>query len=519
MMKQCIQRLNNLLNPIMVKELRQAMRSRFIVILLNLFLGAQFLFVLLYFLDAQTQIISNGQTLFISLSVLLIGASIACVPAYTVHQLSEELRNDDMIFSTSMRPFQVVWGKFSSGVVMSALFFSASAPFLTLTYMMRGLDLQTIFWTIFFGYISVQVLNGLAILLGTLKLSVIFQSIIALVFGYFVIVSIDYFSMFSPFSGSSFYADSWTDAFYVIAITLLISFWVVGTLLFWGAARIAPETSNRMVGLRIFQTICFFAVLAIFWGIGLYGWQGGSSSEPLLIIRTGEVIAMIFVAIHAQIGICERTRFSRRMIHAIPHSILKHMAAYPFFTSVYSALTWSFCLFGIFVASDFLAWRIMEYGHQRLFAEPQIQFWGLVLFFIAYGTAAFILKEIFNGIRNLKSRQMSSANPIQNEDIKIPVKQLGGGQVLGIETILIFLGMALPLLGYYWLFGLSPDQLDNNSGAFALNIFTYMDEYSNSSRRYDDNTFAPYLLGTLSLCYWAFVIVRDFLAYMKRYPQ
>ena len=132
-----LDRLDDQLNPIVVKELRQAVKSRMVVGILGLFLGLQLLLLGFYLLSgemrSQSQVIdwSAGYEVFrIQQGILLFTIMIA-VPAYACIRLANERtdQNVDLMFISTLRPASIVWGKFFAAVVLGLLVFSACAPF------------------------------------------------------------------------------------------------------------------------------------------------------------------------------------------------------------------------------------------------------------------------------------------------------------------------------------------------------------------------------------------------------
>ena len=72
----------------------------------------------------------------------------AFVPLYAGVRLSLE-RNDaniDLLFVTTITPGAIVRGKYFAAMALTLLIFSACMPFMMFTYLLRGIDLPTIFY-------------------------------------------------------------------------------------------------------------------------------------------------------------------------------------------------------------------------------------------------------------------------------------------------------------------------------------------------------------------------------------
>ena len=77
------------------------------------------------------------------------------VPLYAGVRLSLE-RNDaniDLLFVTTITPGAIIRGKYLTAMALTLLIFSACMPFITFTYLLRGIDLPTIFYCLAVGFL------------------------------------------------------------------------------------------------------------------------------------------------------------------------------------------------------------------------------------------------------------------------------------------------------------------------------------------------------------------------------
>ena len=91
-----------------------------------------------------------GRSVFTAFQTVLYGVCILLVPLYAGMRLSAErsAANVDLLFSTTIKPWSVVLGKLSSGLMVGVLALSACAPFMVLSYFLRGVDVATLFFAI-----------------------------------------------------------------------------------------------------------------------------------------------------------------------------------------------------------------------------------------------------------------------------------------------------------------------------------------------------------------------------------
>ncbi|MBM4049901.1 MAG: hypothetical protein FJ279_32800, partial [Planctomycetes bacterium] len=180
------------LNPVMIKELRQLVRGRFIAGVLVTFLAAQLVIIGAYVLgDPSLAVPGTGRAAQPLLRVLLGALSMACclcVPAYVGIRFSLEHQpgNADLLFVTTLTPGTIVRGKLYSGILTTALLMSVSMPYMTFIYLLRGIDLPTVFSALAFVFLMSVVLIQFAILMGALPTSRAFKGLSAIGLCFFV---------------------------------------------------------------------------------------------------------------------------------------------------------------------------------------------------------------------------------------------------------------------------------------------------------------------------------------------
>ena len=160
-------------NPVLVKELRQAMRSRVLTGALMVMLALLFATAAAALLQQSFVLIKDrqiGQTICRALLMILTAASFLFIPLYIGFRLALERRESerDLMFITTLTPGRIVRGKLLCGAYLAVMFFSVCAPFMTLSSLLRGVDLPTIFLILVSLYAFVCLAIQLAILLACL---------------------------------------------------------------------------------------------------------------------------------------------------------------------------------------------------------------------------------------------------------------------------------------------------------------------------------------------------------------
>lgn len=188
---------------ILVKELRQAVRSRVVISILFFLLGL-LLIVAAFGLSTVNSVqgysgrglsyhSATGQRYFSSLFTLFIIPVFLFIPIYVAGNVVSERNNGmlELISATTLSEHQIILGKVSSGLVLGLFYLSIAVPFLLLSIFMRGVDLfgvlacilmtffmlvSAIYWVLFWAvmrvpsyikwFFYVLALGGLLMIIG-----------------------------------------------------------------------------------------------------------------------------------------------------------------------------------------------------------------------------------------------------------------------------------------------------------------------------------------------------------------
>lgn len=157
-------------NPILVKETRQFLRSRLLLGVLFLEMCILSVITLFFLLEANenTSSSSTGRNFFgVLVFVLLFSLTLGAIEAMNRTRNERDPERHDLLFITALSPAQIVQGKFLAGMSVSILVVSLAAPFIVLSYLMRGVDLPMILSGLLllfgFGALVVGVCQSLAL--------------------------------------------------------------------------------------------------------------------------------------------------------------------------------------------------------------------------------------------------------------------------------------------------------------------------------------------------------------------
>lgn len=331
------------LNPIVVKELRQAVRGRFVVAVVMLSLLAETFAVAVFMVSSgidadRLSMQPSGDKTFIALFTLLFGSTIFFIPIYSGLRMSAE-RSDssaDLIFITTVRPRTIVIGKVLSTAALTALIFFASLPFLVFSYVLRGIDVLTILVLLAIAFVLVCSHSILAMFLGCLPASKPFKFVLA---GAFLAMTVGIYPALVAFlmeiirstsmTGirARFFWDELGVALAIIAVVDLV-------LLVLTAGMIAPSTANRALPVRVALTLVWLLSLAA----AVHQTRKTGDSDWILIWALPSVGAGILVLLSA---IGERERWGPRVARTIPTSTLPRLLAFLFSSGSAGGTLWA----------------------------------------------------------------------------------------------------------------------------------------------------------------------------------
>ncbi len=149
------QRWDDRLSPIVIKELRQAVRSRQALGLVALFLIVQLLLFSGWVIVQPPDNLEMGRDLFRMLSFALVVVLVIGVPLYAGGRMLYECLNEqiDELRLPGLSFVRIFWGKTWSAMMIDLMVLSTMAPFAYACTLMRGIDLPTIAMILFINTI------------------------------------------------------------------------------------------------------------------------------------------------------------------------------------------------------------------------------------------------------------------------------------------------------------------------------------------------------------------------------
>ncbi len=391
-MNRLIARLDDALNPIVVKELRQAVRGRFLAGILIFFLAVQLATLGIYLLSKGISSIdlvggeSYGEEVFGILAGILFFATVFCVPVYAAVRIYSERRGDGMaLFHIStISPRRIVAGKLASNLVLSLLLFSACLPYLSFTYFLRGIDLPTVFVALSVGLMasvagvqtavfmaSLQVTRMLRILIGLGGLSLLFVLWIA---AFSTAVELSQAGVGSRLGSWSF----WGPAMTVLFVGALL----FGLVFSLSVAIITHGAANRARPVRLYALAAWLVTTAV------TGYICFVHAERDVVQAWVSVILLLLAASYLP-AVSARDRMSVRVAGEVPCSSVGRLAAFFLFSGSANGVAFTTLMIGLTVGVA----AIFDHQLGNVLGELPSQHLGLCAYLLAYSLIGMLLQR------------------------------------------------------------------------------------------------------------------------------
>lgn len=243
------------LNPILVKEARQALKSRQFVITFSLLLIAAWVWTAAAILILMPRIyyVPSGQTLLTGYFFTLALPMLLVVPIAAHRSLASELDDGtlDLLSVTNLSPIQIVTGKLASAALQMMLYIVTLLPCVAFSYVLRGVDVITIAGLIGLTISAATVLTLVGLFLAALPKGRAGQ--LMMLVGMLIIVVIAQYAVGAA-AMEMLYSNFFRDGietfitFTLMAVAITITLGLV--LLRAAAAELSPPSENRSTPIR-----------------------------------------------------------------------------------------------------------------------------------------------------------------------------------------------------------------------------------------------------------------------------
>ncbi len=309
------------INPILVKETRQALKSRqfsWTLLLLTLvILGWSVLAIVGMIPSIYYN--SNGAGMLIGYVVILIVPAIIVIPQSTFRSMASEL--EDGTFETlslsTLSPRQILVGKLSVAALQLVVYLSVIAPCIALTYLLRGVTLEVIMMTIL-------IITSCSLALSTIAISVASFSRTRMQQVFFSIILLVGQAICAFWSGSiliwlvnvgGFGIEGWI-VFGVFLLGIVLYGWL---LLRCGACAIGVSSENRSTPIRI-PLLAIGLLMAMLEGFMIASYGNVNTFPPMI----GVAVTTLFMhwGVAGSMIMGERGTIPARARRSLPSTLM-----------------------------------------------------------------------------------------------------------------------------------------------------------------------------------------------------
>ncbi len=143
------------LNPVLLKEVRQALRSRMFAILFPACVMLATALALVALVD-HSSMAQLGRSVFMPVFGMLQLAALGLVPFTAFQSMAGEWDESthDLLVLSDLSPTRIVLGKLLTSAIEAALYFSAFLPLLLFTFLLRGVDVRDVLFLVGVLYLA-----------------------------------------------------------------------------------------------------------------------------------------------------------------------------------------------------------------------------------------------------------------------------------------------------------------------------------------------------------------------------
>jgi hypothetical protein len=319
-----LDRAGDALNPILVKEARQAMKSRQFVVTFSLLLIFGWLWTVLFIAFGVPAIFFApvGPGVLIGYYIVLSVPLIIVVPYAAFRSLAAEVEDGtyELLSITSLSARQIVLGKLGSAILQMMVYYSALAPCIAFTYLLRGIDVVTIALFLVYTFLASLLLSIFGLMMATVTRSRHWQVLLSVVF----VMALLIFGFFWDMGVISAIVDMdslpYDNPEFWIVNSCVVSFYVPLALLFLliAAGQVTFASENRSTPIR--AVLLVPPLLLVGWFV--YFWLRFNEEAPMFVFV---ILAGIYAAVCGMFLTGETAQLSPRAMRQLPQSLLGRM--------------------------------------------------------------------------------------------------------------------------------------------------------------------------------------------------
>jgi len=254
------------LNPIVVREVQQALKGRAFV--LSVFIALVVIVAIALAVASEFDPDSSGRDAFDAGLATLVPLLIFVVPMLAYQSMRHELKVGmvEQLMLSELDPYRIITGKLVAAMVQFLLYVSVIAPLLATSYLLRGVDMPTIGISLMFALLFCVTATAFAVSSAAQSVVPAMQGIANLT----VAVTLAFASMaFIGYVGSGEYARDVSWLVRSDEMLMVVSLFVLGGMVscilsaLSAASFLAHAYENKSTGFRVF--LFCIVVVALGW--------------------------------------------------------------------------------------------------------------------------------------------------------------------------------------------------------------------------------------------------------------
>lgn len=315
------------LNPILIKETRQALKSRQFVVTFSVLLVAAFAWTVIGSLMLMPQIYTSPSAprLLIGYYFVLAVPMLLIVPLAAYRSLEAEIDDGtlELLSITSLSAWQIVMGKLASASLQMMLYLITLFPCVAYAYTLRGIDLPTV------GLIMTMLIaSGLLLTVVALSFAPLARGRTGRISTLLVVLMVLLLCEYLVGAGAValiLYGNplnaGWTS--FLLVGSLLTAICFSHLLLTTTAAQLTPESENRSSGIR--WSILVLTATLIGLATFTMEWNPGDSQEGLILwFPVAMILAGVWTGAGAMMA-AESSSLTPRIQRELPGNFLSRL--------------------------------------------------------------------------------------------------------------------------------------------------------------------------------------------------
>ncbi len=318
------ERLGDRINPILVKETRQALKSRQFAVTFSLLLFAALAWTIAGSLSMMPQIYTtpSAPRMLIGYYVVLAIPMLLVVPLAAYRSLEGEIDDGtlELLSITTLSPRQIILGKLASASLQMLLYFVALFPCVAYAYTLRGVDLPSVMILMSVLLVAGLLLTTVALFFAPLaasrtgRIATLLAVLFILIIAEYAVAGLS----IGLILGGNPLSTQWL-VFLVVA-TVVMSLNLGYLLTSAAAAQLTPESENRSTVLRIACSLLSASVI----GLTAYAvWALDRNCEA--IFAMAGALLLILWTLAGSMMAAESSAMTPRIKRELPSSFLARM--------------------------------------------------------------------------------------------------------------------------------------------------------------------------------------------------